>query len=75
MLTYALVKYGLLSKGYQPYENLISDKIKQEFFQAVAMSVLLYGCTTWILTKDLEKKLDRNYSKMLHSLLNKSLRH
>ena len=23
----------------------LSDKIKQEFFSAVAMSVLLYGCT------------------------------
>ena len=40
-----------------------SDKIKQEFFKAVVVSVLLYGCTTKI--KSLEKKLDRNYTMML----------
>ena len=31
-----------------------------EFFQAAAVSGLLYGCTTWNLTKHLEKKLDGN---------------
>ena len=36
------------------------------------MSVLLYGCTTWILTKYLDKKLDGNYIKMLEAVLNKS---
>ena len=30
-----------------------SDKIKLEFFQAVTLSVLLYGGTTWTLTKHL----------------------
>ena len=33
------------------------------------MSVLLYGSTTWTLTKSLEKKLDGNYVKMLHAVL------
>ena len=33
-----------------------SDKIKQEFFQAVVVSVLLYGWITWTLMKPLEKK-------------------
>ena len=32
----------------------------------------LYGCTTWTLTKHLEKKLDGNYARMLHAVLNKS---
>ena len=35
----------------QPYGNLISDKINQEIFQAATVSVLLYGHTTWTLTK------------------------
>ena len=26
------------------------DKIKRQFFQVVAVSVLLYSCTTWALT-------------------------
>ena len=36
-----------------------TDKIKQEFFQAVAVSVLLYGCTTRTLRKRLKEKLHR----------------
>ena len=38
------------------------------------MSILLYGCTTWTLTKLLEKKLDGNYKRMLRAILNKSWR-
>ena len=38
------------------------------------MSILLYGCTTWTLTKRTEKKLDGNYTKMLRAILNKSLK-
>ena len=34
----------------------LSNKIERQFFQIVAVSVLLYGCTTWTLTKRLEKK-------------------
>ena len=33
-----------------------------------------YGCTTWTLTKRLEKKLDGNYTRMLRAILNKSWR-
>ena len=35
------------------------------------ISILLYGCTTWTLTKRLEQKLDGNYTKMLRAILNK----
>ena len=38
------------------------------------MSIPLYGCTTWPLTKRLEKKLDGNYTWMLRAILNKSWR-
>ena len=36
--------------------------MKLSFFQAVVVSILLYGCTTWTLTKHIEKKLDGNYT-------------
>ena len=52
----------------------LTDKIKRSFFQAAVMSILLYGCTTWTLTKRLEKKLDGNYTRMLRAVLNKSWR-
>ena len=32
------------------------------------------GCTTWTLTKRLERKLDGNYTRMLRAVLNKSWR-
>ena len=48
--------------------------MKRSFFQAAVTSILLYGCTTWTLTKRLEKKLDGNYTRMLRATLNKSWR-
>ena len=48
--------------------------MKRNFFQTSVVSILLYGCTTWTLTKRLEKKLDGNYSRMLRAILNKSWR-
>ena len=45
--------------------------MKRSFFQAAVVSILLYGCTTWTLTKRLEKKLDGNYTRMLRAILNK----
>ena len=38
------------------------------------VSILLYGCTTWTLSKRLEKKLDGNYTRMLRAIFNKSWR-
>ena len=54
--------------------RILSDKMKRSFFQAAVVSILLYGCTTWTLTKRLEKKLDGNYTRMLRAVLNKSWR-
>ena len=45
--------------------------MKRSFFQAAVVSILLYGCTTWTLTKRL-KKLDGNYTRMLRAILNKT---
>ena len=52
----------------------LTDKMKSSFFRVAIVSILLYGCTTWTLTKWLEKKLDGNYTKMLRAILNKSWR-
>ena len=48
--------------------------MKRSFFQAAVVSILQYGCTTWTLTKRLERKLDGNYTRMLRAVLNKSWR-
>ena len=54
------------------WKSNLSDKMKRSFFQAAVVSILLYGCTNWTLTKRLEKKLDGNYTRMLRVILNRS---
>ena len=54
------------------WKSDLTDKMKRSFFQAAVVSILLYGCTSWTLTKRLEKKLDGNYTKMLRAVLNNS---
>ena len=70
-----------LTKAWKAIDRLsviwksdLTDKMKHSFFQATVESILLYGCTTWTLTKRLEKKLHGNYTRMLRAILNKSRR-
>ena len=57
------------------WKSDLTNKMKCSFFQAAVVSILPYGCTTWTLTKQMEKKLDGNYTRMLWAILNKSWRH
>ena len=70
-----------LTKAWKTIDRLsiiwksdLTDKMKRSFFQATVVSILLYGCITWMLTKRLEKKLDGNYTRMLRAIFNKSWR-
>ena len=56
------------------WESGLIDKINRSFFNAAVKSILLYGYTTWTLTKRMEKKLDSNYTRMLRAILNTSWR-
>ena len=56
------------------WKSDLTDKMKRSFFQAAVVSILLYGCTTWMLTKRMEKKLDGNYTRILQTILNKFLK-
>ena len=47
----------------------LTDKMKQSVFQAAVVSILLFGCTTFVLTKRMEKKLDGNYTRMQRAIL------
>ena len=71
--------YTRLTKAWTAINRLsiiwksdLTDKMKRSFYQAAVVSILLYGCTTWTLTKRLEKKPDGNYTRMLGAILNKS---
>ena len=52
--------------------NNITTYILDKNELIMTLSILLYGCTTWTLTKLLEKKLDGNYTRRLRAILNES---
>ena len=56
------------------WKSDLTNKMKCSFFRAAVILILLYGCTTWTLTKRLKKMLDGNYTRMLRAILNKSWR-
>ena len=56
------------------WKSDLTDKMKYSFIQTAVLSILLYGCTTWTLTKRMEKKLDGNNTRMLRAILEKSWR-
>ena len=70
-----------LAKAWAAIDRLLvicksdmSDKMKYSFFQAAVKLILLYGCTSWMLTKRMEKKLYSDYTRMVRAILNKSWR-
>ena len=56
------------------WKSDLTDKMKCSFCQAAVVSILLYGFTTWTLTKRLKKKVDGNCTRMLRAIMNKSWR-
>ena len=66
--------WAALNKMNTVQKSNLSDKLKRAFFRATVESVLLYGATTWTLTKYLESKLDGTYTRMLRAILNISWR-
>ena len=59
---------------YQSYGSQTWPIELNSFFLAAVVWILLYGCTTWTLTKRQEQTLDSNYTKMLRAILNKPWR-
>ena len=53
------------------WKSGLSDKIKRDFFHAVTVLILLFDFTPYIY-RNMQKKLDRDYTRMLRTVLNKS---
>ena len=62
------------AKAWIGSKSNLTDRIKDSFFQAAVVQVPLYGCTTWTLTRRMEKRFDGNYARILLAILNKSWR-
>ena len=50
------------------WKSGLTDEIKRSFFQAVVVSILLYGCTTWTLTK-VWRQLQKNAVSCIEQVL------
>ena len=55
------------------WKSDLTDKMKRSFFQAAVVSILLYGCTTWTLTKwageETRRKLHKNVESSIKQVL------
>ena len=54
------------------WKSDLSDRLKRNFFQAVVLSITLYTCTIWTLTKRILEKFYKNCTRTLRAILNKS---
>ena len=59
-----------LHKLNKVWTSDMSREIKIELFRATTETILLYGSSTWTLTKQEEKALDGTYTRMLRKALN-----
>ena len=57
--------WSALNKMDIIWKSTLQAPLKIAFFKSTVQSVLLYGSSTWTLTKSLTKKLDGAYTKML----------
>ena len=56
------------------WKSKMDKQLKIQFFRSTVETVLLYGCSSWTLTKALTKKLDGTYTRLLRAALNVSWR-
>ena len=75
MKLFCVISRTLAGKSYSFAEKqLMYPRVPSNWSINWYVSILLYGCTTWTLTKQMEKKLDGNYTRMPQAILNNSWR-
>ena len=62
--------WAALNKLDVIWKSSLPDYLKGHYFQATVQSVLVYGATSWTITKSLEKTIDGAYTRMLRAALN-----
>ena len=50
------------------WKSRLPDNMKRNFFRATVETVLIYGSVSWTLRKSLEKRLNGNYTRMMHAI-------
>ena len=64
--------WSALSKMKVIWKSVMKKKLKVNLFRTTVETVLLYGSSTWTLTKELARKIDGTYTRMLREVLNVS---
>ena len=64
--------WAALNKMDAIWKSKLGRKTKISLFSATVVSVLLYGCETWTLNKQMNRSLDGCYTRMLRKVLNLS---
>ena len=54
------------------WKSDLTDTMKRSFFQAAVVSILIYGCSTWMLTKQLHKNAASNIEQVLEATPHKA---
>ena len=62
-------KWHTANEGMDSYRSDLTDKMKRSFFLAAVVSILLYGCTTWTLTKEARRQLHKNAASNIEQVL------
>ena len=62
--------WNALNKMNKIWKSGMTRKTKIRLFRATVETILLYGSEAWTMTKNLEKRLDGCYSRMLRAALN-----
>ena len=66
--------WAACNKLHHIWKSNISNKTKISFFRACVESILLYGAETWTMKRDLEKRLDGTYTRLLMRVQNMNWR-
>ena len=51
-------------------KNQVNQKTKMKLYRALVKSILLYNCSTWGVTQNIEQKLDAFHRRQLRRVLN-----
>lgn len=62
--------WAALSKMNVIWKSNMNRQLKISLFRSTVETVLMYGSSTWTLTKTLKQKIDGVYTRMLRSILN-----
>ena len=62
--------WSTLNKMDVVWKSTLNRDLKISFFRATVESVLLYGAESWTLTKTLQTRLNRTYTRLFRTALN-----